>query len=131
MLKTIIILAEIENPMDGILPDFGAFGMEFTELWQKLLAGLWGISIIADSAQFSTCITELAPTEYVGTTLTMQTCVGFALTTISIWLIPPVAKVVGWRWAFSFLAIGPILGVLAMYRLRALPESLKLADGRR
>ncbi|SIO30389.1 pilin [Agromyces cerinus] len=47
MLESIIIRAgEIENPMDGILPDFGAFGVEFTELWQKLLAGLWGIGII-------------------------------------------------------------------------------------
>jgi MFS family permease len=95
------------------------------------IAILWGISIIADSAQFSTCITELAPTAYVGTTLTMQTSVGFALTTISIWIIPPLVKAMGWRWAFSFLAIGPIFGVLAMSRLRALPESLKLANGRR
>ena len=96
-----------------------------------LIAVLWGISIVADSAQFSTCVTELAPSAYVGTTLTMQTSVGFALTTLSIWIIPPLVKAIGWRWAFALLAIGPIFGVLAMSRLRALPESLKLADGRR
>ncbi|HET7008279.1 MAG TPA: MFS transporter [Candidatus Binatia bacterium] len=95
------------------------------------IAVIWGISIIADSAQFSTCVTELAPTAYVGTTLTMQTSVGFALTTISIWIIPPLVEALGWRWAFSILAIGPVCGVLAMSRLRALPESFKLANGRR
>jgi MFS family permease len=95
------------------------------------IAVIWGISIIADSAQFSTCVTELAPTAYVGTTLTMQTSVGFALTTISIWIIPPLVEALGWRWAFSILAIGPVFGVLAMCRLRALPESFKLANGRR
>ncbi len=95
------------------------------------VAILWGITIIADSAQFSTCVTELSPHAYVGTTLTMQTCVGFALTTISIWIIPLLVAAMGWRWAFSFLAVGPLFGVMAMSRLRALPESLKLAGGRR
>ena len=95
------------------------------------LATLWGITVVADSAQFSTAVTELAPPAYVGTALTTQTCVGFALTMLSIWLIPPVVTAVGWRWAFALLTPGPALGVLAMGRLRALPESLKLAQGRR
>jgi MFS family permease len=95
------------------------------------VALVWGISVIADSAQFSTAITELSPPAYVGTALTTQTCVGFALTTISIWLLPPIVAAVGWRWAFATLAIGPFLGVLAMARLRASPESLALASGRR
>jgi MFS family permease len=96
-----------------------------------LIAVIWGMTVIADSAQFSTAITELAQPAYVGTALTTQTCVGFALTVVSIWLIPPVVQQVGWRWAFATLAIGPYLGVVAMGRLRALPESLKLAGGRR
>jgi MFS family permease len=95
------------------------------------LAVLWGVTVIADSAQFSTAVTELSPPAYVGTALTAQTCVGFALTMISIWLIPPVVRVVGWRWAFASLALGPALGVLAMGRLRGLPEALRLAGGRR
>ncbi len=96
-----------------------------------LLASAWGITIVADSAQFSTAITELSPPAYVGTALTTQTCVGFALTMASIWLIPPLVRWAGWRWAFAALAIGPALGVVAMGRLRTLPESAKLAGGRR
>jgi MFS family permease len=100
--------------------------------WLTLLvAVVWGITVIADSAQFSTAVTELSPPAYVGTALTTQTSVGFALTMASIWLIPPVVRLVGWRWAFATLALGPALGVLAMGRLRTLPESLKMAGGRR
>jgi hypothetical protein len=95
------------------------------------VALVWGLTVVADSAQFSTAVTELSPPAYVGTALTTQTCVGFALTTISIWLLPPIVAAVGWRWAFATLAIGPFLGVLAMARLRAAPESLALASGRR
>ena len=95
------------------------------------VALVWGISVIADSAQFSTAITELSPPAYVGTALTTQTCVGFALTTISIWVLPSIVAAVGWRWAFATLAIGPFLGVVAMGRLRGSPESLALASGRR
>ena len=96
-----------------------------------LVAIVWGVTVIADSAQFSTAVTELSPPAYVGTALTTQTCVGFALTTLSIWLIPPIASAVGWRWAFASLAVGPFLGVAAMARLRSLPEARQLAGGRR
>jgi hypothetical protein len=50
---------------------------------------------------------------------------------ISIWLIPPIVRIVGWQWAFAALAIGPFLGVAAMARLRARPEALKMAGGRK
>jgi MFS family permease len=96
-----------------------------------LVAAVWGVTIIADSAQFSTAVTELSPPAYVGTALTAQTCAGFALTTLTIWLIPPAVSAVGWRWAFATLAVGPLLGVLAMVRLRAMPEAVKMARGRR
>jgi MFS family permease len=100
--------------------------------WATLaIAVVWGVTVIADSAQFSTAITELSPPAYVGTALTTQTCVGFALTMASIWLIPAMVRLVGWPWAFSALAIGPALGVLAMGRLRAIPESIRMAGGRR
>jgi MFS family permease len=95
------------------------------------VAMVWGVSVVADSAQFSTAVTELAPAAYVGTALTTQTCVGFALTMLSIWLIPPAVAQLGWRWAFAMLAIGPWLGVLAMARLRLLPEATRMAGGRR
>jgi MFS family permease len=96
-----------------------------------LVAIVWGVTVVADSAQFSTAVTELSPPAYVGTALTTQTCAGFALTTLSIWLIPPIVAAVGWRWAFATLAVGPALGVVAMARLRALPEARRLAGGRR
>jgi MFS family permease len=95
------------------------------------IALLWGLTIVADSAQFSTAVTELSQPAYVGTALTIQTCVGFALTMLSIWLIPFLVGWIHWRWAFAVLAVGPFLGVGAMGRLRSLPEALKLASGRR
>lgn len=96
-----------------------------------LLAVIWGASVVADSAQFSSCVTELGDPQYIGTALTLQMCVGFLLTTVSIELIPKVVDLVTWRYAFMILAPGPFLGVLAMLRLRGLPEAVKIAHGRR
>jgi MFS family permease len=96
-----------------------------------MVAAIWGASVVADSAQFSTCVTELGDPRYLGTALTIQTCLGFLLTTISIELIPRFVTVVGWRYAFMILAPGPLFGVLAMMRLRGLPEALKIAQGRK
>jgi MFS family permease len=95
------------------------------------IALVWGLSVVADSAQFSTAVTELSPPAYVGTALTMQTCVGFAITLVSIWLIPLAVRAVGWPWAFATLTIGPALGVVAMARLRTVPEARRMAGGRR
>ncbi|MDQ5845065.1 MAG: MFS transporter [Acidobacteriota bacterium] len=96
-----------------------------------LVAAIWGASVIADSAQFSACVTELGNPRYVGTALTMQTCLGFLLTSVSIELVPRFVALVGWRYGFVILAPGPFLGVLAMLRLRSLPEAAKIAQGRR
>lgn len=96
-----------------------------------LLAAIWGASVVADSAQFSACVTELGDQQYIGTALTIQTCLGFLLTTISIELVPRFVDIVGWQYAFAVLAPGPLLGVLAMLRLRSLPEAVKIAHGRR
>src|SRR3712207_2380605 len=99
--------------------------------WLVLLVSLiWGFAIVADSAQFSTIVTELSDQAYVGTALTLQLAGGFALTAATIWLIPLVEDIFGWRWAFAFLAVGPALGVLAMVRLRSLPEAGRIAGGR-
>jgi MFS family permease len=88
--------------------------------WVVLTIGLvWGFTVVADSAQFSTLVTEHADQAYVGTALTMQLAVGFTLTVATIWLLPFLADGVGWRWAFVFLVPGPALGVVAMLRLRA------------
>jgi len=96
-----------------------------------LLCLVWGFAIVADSAQFSASITELSEPEYVGTALTLQTCLGFLLTMASIRLIPVFVEWVSWRWAFAFLAVGPFLGALAMYRLKQLPVAEKIGGERK
>jgi MFS family permease len=96
-----------------------------------IVALVWGASVIADSGQFSAALTELTDGAYRGTALTFQTGMGFLLTIVPIWLVPRVAESWGWGWAFAMLAVGPILGTVAMLRLRAMPESLACAQGRR
>jgi len=88
-----------------------------------IVAAIWGATVVADSAQFSACVTELADPRYIGTALTMQTCVGFLITTISIRLMPLVVSAIGWRAAFIALAPGPFLGIVAMMRLRTLQRN--------
>lgn len=82
-------------------------------------AAVWGFSVVADSAQFSALVSELSPRTHVGTALTLQTCAGFLLTMASLRLLPAIAGITGWRWAFLVLVPGPVLGALAMRRLRA------------
>jgi MFS family permease len=99
--------------------------------WLVLLIGLiWGFAVVGDSPQFSTMVTELADQAYVGTALTLQLGIGFTVTVATIWLIPFLENIVGWRWAFAVLALGPILGVIAMLRLKSLPEASRIAGGR-
>ena len=92
-----------------------AFGKGLLLLLPIALA--WGFFVIADSAQFSVLVTESVPPYAVGTALTVQTSLGFLLTMVSIQLVPPVAAVVGWRWAFVMLALGPLVGIAAIRRL--------------
>lgn len=96
-----------------------------------LLCLVWGFAVVADSAQFSACVTELCETEYLGTALTLQTSLGFLLTLTTIRLIPVLVDLMGWSWAFAFLSIGPAVGVIAMSRLRSLPSAQRLAGGRK
>jgi MFS family permease len=95
-----------------------------------LFSLLWGFAVVADSAQFSTCVTELAEQSYVGTSLTLQTAIGFLLTVVTIRLVPVWEAAWGWEWAFLPLALGPALGTLSMWKLRRRPEAARLAGGR-
>jgi MFS family permease len=92
---------------------------------------MWGFAVVADSAQFSACVSELCDSQYTGTALTLQTSLGFLLTLITIRLIPPLESWLGWGWAFAFLALGPAIGVWAMLALRRSPASVRLAGGNR
>ncbi len=95
------------------------------------VALLWGFAIVADSAQFSAAVSELSAPEWVGTSLTLQTSLGFLLTLFSIRMVPTLVEWVTWRWAFAFLALGPLVGIWAMARLRQSPEASQLANGNR
>ena len=99
--------------------------------WTVLVALIWGFSVIADSAQFSAAVTELAPTHLQGSALTLQMAVGFLITIGSINLVGWLEPMFGWSHVLMVLAIGPVIGIWAMARLRRRPESLQLAQGRR
>ena len=86
--------------------------------WLLLAIGLvWGFTVVADSAQFSTLVTEFANQTYVATALTLQLALGFTLTVSTIWLVPMVEESFGWPWALAMLAPGPALGLIAMLRI--------------
>jgi len=92
---------------------------------------VWGAAAVADSAQFSAAVTELADRRYAGSILMLQLALGFVLTVVSIRLVPVAAGAVGWRFALVPLAVGPLLGAVAMLRLRASADARRLAGGRR
>lgn len=95
-----------------------------------LVALIWGFAVVADSAQFSAAISELAEPDYMGTTLTLQTSLGFLLTLVSIRLVPILVERAGWGWAFAALALGPVFGIRAMGALQRSADAVKLAGGR-
>ena len=78
---------------------------------------VWGFFVVADSGQFSTIVTEVAPRHAVGTALTLQTSLGFLLTVVTMQLVPWIAGIWGWRWAFAPLALGPVFGIASIARL--------------
>jgi hypothetical protein len=82
-----------------------------------VLLMVWGASVIADSAQFSSALSEAADDGYVGTALTAQTAMGFTLTIVTIQLLPLVADLTGWRLALVFLGLGPVVGTWSTTRL--------------
>ncbi|MCX5762411.1 MAG: MFS transporter [Gemmatimonadetes bacterium] len=89
-------------------------------LWLLVpVALVWGFFVIADSAQFSVLVTESVPAHAVGTALTVQTSLGFLLTTFTIQAVPPVVRAVGWALAFPMLALGPMAGIWSIQRLVA------------
>jgi MFS family permease len=82
-----------------------------------LLTWVWGFFVVADSAQFSAMVTEVAPADAVGTALTLQTSMGFLLTMVTIQAVPLMVDAGDWRWGFAFLALGPAVGIWSIRRL--------------
>ena len=98
-----------------------------------VVALVWGASVVADSAQFSSAVSELAPPGTAGSALSVQTAVGFTLTSVTILgvgLLDPTGAD-GWRLAWVILALGPAVGIVAMLRLRGRPDATKMANGHR
>ncbi|MDA0684217.1 MAG: MFS transporter [Bacteroidetes bacterium] len=92
---------------------------------------LWGFAVIADSAQFSAAVSELADSSYVGTALQVQTSLGFLLTLVTLQAMPFLVDTVGYEWAWLILIPGPVFGIVSMLRLRSLPEAARMAQGNR
>ena len=95
---------------------------------------VWGFAVVADSAQFSTAVSELCDPQYVGTALTIQTCAGFLLTTLTIRAVPAVLSMTSqpnWPLATAMLAVGPIFGIYHMAMLRQLRGAARMAGGMR
>jgi len=101
-------------------------------LWLvSLICIIWGLSVVSDSPQFSAAIVELSPPEIAGTMILTQVAAGFALTVISIQIVPPILAAWGWTGAFCLLACGPVVGIVATWRLRYREDARLMAGGRR
>jgi MFS family permease len=97
------------------------------------VAVVWGITVVADSAQFSSAVSELARPGSAGSALSLQIAMGFLLTSITILVLGlvDIADGSAWRVAFAILALGPAVGIVAMWRLRQRPEAVRMASGHR
>jgi MFS family permease len=145
-----IAVGSVGSVLAGILAD--RVGRTTVTVWSLLLSGtcaltagflfpypglatllclIWGFAVVADSAQFSTAVSELTDSRYVGTSLTIQTSVGFLLTLLTIRIVPLFLRLFGWDFVFPVLALGPVFGIFSMYRLRRLPEAIRMASGHR
>ena len=97
-----------------------------------VVAVVWGLTIVSDSAQFTAAVSELADQRYVGSTLAFQIGVGYSISIVSVWLVPIIVDLMGsWRWSFLIIVPGPVIGICSMLALRRLPEASALAEGRR
>jgi MFS family permease len=125
------VVASAAMALSGLCCLFAGLLFGGNPLLLTTLCLVWGFAVVADSAQFSAGVSELCPAERTGTALTLQTSLGFLLTLVTIRLVPMLERLVTWRWAFAFLALGPAAGIWAMLRLRRLPAASKMAAGRR
>ncbi|MGC8497499.1 MAG: MFS transporter [Thermoplasmata archaeon] len=117
--------------VSGFCAIFIGFTFRAIPIATVTIALIWGAAVIADSAQFSTAVTELNPVYRTGSALTFQISIGFLVTIFSIYLVEFLQSMIGWQWSFDILAIGPVIGIISMLKLRRMPESLKMAHGRR
>ena len=107
--------------MLGLTMEFTGPGMpQRNYLAEVCFAVIWGASVIPDSAQFSALVADAAPPDQVGSLMTFQTALGFALTFVTVQAAPIIADAIGWPMVLASLALGPLFGIAAIQRLRAL-----------
>ena len=107
-------------------------GFVFHQPWLLVaVCLLWGFAVVADSAQFSAAVSELADARYVGTALQMQTSLGFLLTLVTLQAMPGLIGRIGHEWSYLILLPGPVFGIISMLRLRRRPEATRMAGGNR
>jgi MFS family permease len=95
-----------------------AFVYQLPEIVFYLFMMVWGISVIADSPQFSTLVAQMAPSSNKGTALTIVTSIGFAITIVSIQFVTFLFDDWGDTYSiFATLALGPIFGLVSLWRL--------------
>ena len=75
---------------------------------------LWGTTVVGDSPQFSTIVARTAPTELVGSALTLVNCIGFSITVVSLALLQWLATLLPVQYLLLVLALGPIVGLVSM-----------------
>lgn len=124
------LVAGVALAISGLCSTFTGFLLGADPWLVSAVCLVWGFALIADSAQFSASVTELSDRAYIGTMLTVQTCVGYLITLASIHVVEMLQSRFGWGIAFAALAVGPAVGVAAMVRLRRHPDAVRLASGR-
>jgi MFS family permease len=112
--------------------------------WVIILGLVYGFAVIAESPVFSTGLSEVVSPNYLGTALGFRSLVGFGVGSI----VPTVFGAIldltnpagtkeslgylpAWGWAFSSLGLVALAGPWMMLRLRSMPESLRMAGGKK
>ena len=101
---------------------------------------IYGFFVVMESAVFKAGLSELVEPRYLGSALGVQSFLGFGITILSPALFGLVLDISNpgfdgqfrvWGWSFGLLGLGAMVGPGAMYFLRKLPESVKMAGGKK